>query len=205
MTPQNQHAHFDGAFWHDHWQERPQQRHQLRPNPYVSEETAGLKPGTALDAGCGTGAEALWLAEHGWQVTAVDISDTALDIARQLPHAQAAAIQWLCADLTRWQPERRWDLVITNYAHTPMPQLKFYARIADWVAPGGELLIVAHKSHDDGEHQHPSEATVTPEAIAQVFDGPQWKIETAKSQTRQMNPPKGPMLHDVIVRVHRKY
>ena len=206
MTPHNHHADFDQAFWHDHWQQRPEQHHQFEPNPYIREETAQLTPSTALDAGCGQGAEARWLAEHGWQVTAVDISDTALEIARQQPHTHASSIEWMCADLTTWEPDRQWDLVVTNYAHTPLPQLEFYTHIAQWVAPGGELLIVAHKAHDDAEHQHASEATVTSEDIAEIFAEPQWQLATARSHTRQMHSENhGLLLHDVIVRIHRKY
>lgn len=49
-----------------------------RPNPRLVREVASLAPGTALDLGCGQGADAIWLAGLGWQVTATDVSGTAL-------------------------------------------------------------------------------------------------------------------------------
>ena len=72
---------FDKDFWERHWQQGqaggPGSMGGNPPNPYLARETSGLTPGTALDAGCGGGAEAIWLASHGWHVTAADISSEA--------------------------------------------------------------------------------------------------------------------------------
>ncbi|WP_370121768.1 class I SAM-dependent methyltransferase [Arthrobacter sp. MW3 TE3886] len=111
------------------------------PNPHLVRETGGLAPGTALDAGCGTGAEATWLAARGWQVTGADISGAALAQAAERAEGQSAPgrVTWVEADLTSWAPGGRFDLVTTHYAHPAMPQLAFYERISHWVAPGGML------------------------------------------------------------------
>lgn len=133
-------------------------RSDLPANPYLVREVAGLTPGTALDAGCGAGAEAVWLAARGWRVTAADISAQAL--ARAAGRAACAApettgrLEWVEADLAVWSPDRDFDLVTTHYAHPSIPQLDFYERIADWVAPGGTLLIVGHRQAGGHEHGH---------------------------------------------------
>ena len=187
------------------------------PNPYLERETSGLVPGTALDAGCGAGAEAIWLAAHGWQVTGADISAEALSLARQ--RASVAGIteqvRWVEADLSTWQPGSRFDLVTTHYAHPAMPQLDFYARIASWVAPGGTLLIVGHlDSHDtapddhgpeDHGHGHrpPAEASVSAAAITARLDDGAWDVVTAEEQHREIPGHEGP-LHDVVVRATRR-
>ena len=103
-------------------------------------------PGTALDAGCGEGAEAIWLAEQGWQVTAADISAEALARATERASASPAAarLAWVGPTSARRDPDDSFDLVTTHYAHPAMPQLAFYERIAAWVAPGGTLLVVGH-------------------------------------------------------------
>ena len=44
------------------------------PNTALIEEVGDLHPGSALDVGCGEGADSVWLAQHGWQVTALDVS-----------------------------------------------------------------------------------------------------------------------------------
>ena len=67
-------------------------------------------------------------------------------------------VEWVEADLSVWEPGTRFDLVTTHYAHPAMPQLEFYDRIAEWVAPGGTLLIVGHlHTHGatDGQPREP--------------------------------------------------
>jgi len=143
---------FDKQYWEQIWQgERAGAMAAGEPNPHLVREIGELTPGTALDAGCGAGAEAIWLAGRGWEVTGVDIAADAL--ARAAERAQAAGlgerVQWVQADLSRWTPEERYDLVTTHYAHPAMPQLEFYDRIASWVAPGGTLLVVGHLHPDN--------------------------------------------------------
>ena len=125
---------FDRDYWEQHWHDRPDAESASTtdaaplsaPNPYVPRETADLRAGRALDAGCGTGAEAVWLAEHGWTVTGADISASAL--AQAAARAAAASVTenvtWVEADLTTWEPPEQFDLVTTNYAHPTIPQLE---------------------------------------------------------------------------------
>ncbi len=203
-------AEFDRRYWEDHWEPAAASVRRLPANPYLPAETMRLPIGTALDAGCGVGAEALWLAENGWQVTAADISTKALAAARARA-AEAgidAEIEWVEADLARWEPGRTWDLVVTNYAHADIGQLAFYERLSSWVSPGGTLLIVGHlhthHEEDRGAHDHPESATATLDTITHLFRGPHWRIETGYENTRTV-PPGGHAAHlrDVIVRAHR--
>lgn len=85
------------------WNARYQSRSRMfsgLPNPTLIAETADLSPGHALEIGCGEGADALWLAEHGWHVTATDIAPTALRHAAQTPSGAAHRVAWVEADLT---------------------------------------------------------------------------------------------------------
>ena len=79
----------DGRYWEEHWQSLGEDAIGEVANPYVVAETSGLGCGTALDAGCGAGAEAVWLAEQGWDVTGADISPAALAKARRRAEASA--------------------------------------------------------------------------------------------------------------------
>ncbi len=207
---------FEKDYWERHWEEShgatPAGPGVSEPNPYLVSETAGLAPGTALDAGCGVGAEAIWLAQQGWQVTAADISASALAQAS----AQAAKasvtdrVAWIEADLTVWEPTDRFDLVTTHYAHPTISQLAFYDRVSGWVASGGTLLIVGHLHHSDpdlaaGDWQPPEKATATVADITGLLDPVTWRIETADERTRTFpghGERKAP-LHDVIVRATR--
>jgi SAM-dependent methyltransferase len=173
------------------------------PNPYLSREISGLTPGTALDAGCGGGAEAIWLASHGWRVTAADISSEALALAaeRAATSGNPEGLQWVEADLSVWSPKAQFDLVMTHYAHPAMPQLEFYDRIAGWVAPRGTLLIVGHlHTPDSTGHGHPAEVSATPAAITARMDDTEWEIVTAEEHVRTLTGKGGRALHDVVVR-----
>ncbi|MEU6564774.1 class I SAM-dependent methyltransferase [Nocardia nova] len=118
------------------------------PNPLLVRETSGLRPGRALDLGCGEGADAVWLAGQGWQVVGVDISATAL--TRAAAHAGQAGV----ADRVTWErhelgigfPEGRFDLVNAQFLQSPvaLDQDGVLRRAAAAVAPGGTLLIVMH-------------------------------------------------------------
>jgi SAM-dependent methyltransferase len=203
-------AEFDRRYWEDHWEPESASVQRLSVNPYLPAETMRLHIGTALDAGCGVGTEALWLAEHGWQVTAADISTTALATAQTRADDAGidAPIEWVEADLARWEPGRTWDLVVTNYAHADIGQLAFYHRLSSWVSPGGTLLIVGHRhGHQDNErgaHDHPEAAMATLDTITHLFRRPHWRIETGYENTRTVHPGGHAVrLHDVIVRAHR--
>lgn len=202
-------AEFDRDYWEKHWgPARSRNAHPLPVNPYLPTETAHLRPGTALDAGCGTGSEAIWLAEHGWQVTAADISRTAVETARARATTADAGlpIDWVEVDLSRWEPGRTWDLVVTNYAHPAIGQLPFYRRIAAWVAPGGTLLIVGHLPAEQPSHRHahPENASATSEAVTGLFDAQGWRIDTAFEHTRTVHHDGAEVqLRDVIVRARR--
>ncbi|EME19169.1 type 11 methyltransferase [Rhodococcus triatomae BKS 15-14] len=115
-------------------------------------------------------------------------------------------IHWKETDLSRWEPEQAWDLVVTNYAHAEIGQLPLYRRISSWVVLGGTLLIVGHlHDHQHGDHHgHPQSASATVEAITNMFDSPEWQIDAAYENTRTVHPGGTPVqLRDVIVRTQR--
>lgn len=211
---------FDNEYWDQIWQgDRAESMGTSPPNPHLMQEVGDLEPGTALDAGCGAGAEAIWLAARGWQVTAADIATAALERAaeRAVVSGVARRVQWVQADLSVWDPDTRYDLVATHYAHPAIPQLEFYDRIASWVAPGGTLLIVGHLRHDaagDDGHAHPHghdgdeppvSASADAAAITARLDPAAWEVVTARESNRTLSGHVGNevTLHDVVVRATR--
>jgi SAM-dependent methyltransferase len=212
---------FDADYWEDHWRGvGARDGHRQAPaNPYLATGTEGLVPGTALDAGCGEGAEAIWLAEHGWRVTAADISTEVLARATERAASSPAAdrIDWRRADLGTWEPVGAFDLVTTHYAHPAMPQLAFYERIAAWVAPGGTLLVVGHlqdparaegghghgHGHGAADDQPPAHASVTAASVVGCLDPDAWEVVSAEERSRTIEGRDAP-LHDVVVRARRR-
>ncbi|MEC3974801.1 class I SAM-dependent methyltransferase [Amycolatopsis sp. H20-H5] len=197
---------FDRPYWEKHWQQAHRGEPATGTNPYLARETSGLTPGTALDAGCGEGGEARWLASRGWDVTAADISTEVL--ARAAGADVSKKVQWVQADLTVWAPVAPFDLVVTHYAHPSMSQLAFYDRVSRWVAPRGTLLIVGHlpAAGSTGHgHRSPAEASVTSAAITAGLDTGGWTIVTAEEHVRTLTAPDGRSvpLHDVVVRATR--
>ncbi|QIX27585.1 class I SAM-dependent methyltransferase [Nocardioides sp. JQ2195] len=222
---------FDKDYWDQIWTgDRATAMSSSDPNPHLVEQVGDLTPGTAIDAGCGAGAEAIWLASQGWKVTGADVAQAALALAedRAVEAGVEGQVDWVRADLSTSEPPVRYDLVTTHYAHPEMSQLDFYDRIASWVAPGGTLLIVGHLHHDSpgspaqahdhghghghgGEHGHdssqpPAEASATAATITDRLDTAVWSIDTAEESQRTMAGPNGRQttIHDVVVRASRR-
>jgi SAM-dependent methyltransferase len=187
---------FDREFWDERWRdvlrEHAAQIAQRAPNAYVTDTAGDLAPGRALDAGCGNGTEALWLAARGWNVTAVDFSPAALDHGREtaavLGADIAARIAWIEGDLARWTPDARaYDFVSSIYVHVAGSVEEMVARLARGVAPGGTLLAVGNLPIDP-ETGAPSPAAgqqqVTVEPAVAALDRSEWDIVIAEDRPR---------------------
>jgi 2-polyprenyl-3-methyl-5-hydroxy-6-metoxy-1,4-benzoquinol methylase len=75
------------------------------PNRFLVDEVANLPPGRALDLGAGEGRNAIWLAERGWRVTAVEFADAAVERGRCIAAERGVEVEWVCSDLLEWIPE----------------------------------------------------------------------------------------------------
>lgn len=170
------------------------------PNPQLVSEAASLEPGDALDAGCGEGADAVWLAEHGWRVTAVDISTVALERgaahARQLGSDVAERITWQQVDLLNWEPRpQTYDLVSAQFIQMPaLQRAALVERLAAGVATGGTLLIVGHSTTDmetTAHRPHSPELFFTADEIASLLDPTLWRVAVKEVRQREQRDPDG--------------
>jgi SAM-dependent methyltransferase len=116
------------------------------PNRFLVAEVTDLAPGRALDVACGAGRNAVWLAQRGWRVTAVDFSEVGLAMARALAATSGVEVEWIEADVVTWTPPpRAYDLVCVLYLQLPAGERRtVLARAVDAVRPGGSLLVVGH-------------------------------------------------------------
>ncbi|MBU4334974.1 MAG: class I SAM-dependent methyltransferase [Actinobacteria bacterium] len=196
------------------WDERYGSREPVwsgRANGTLVAQVSGLTPGRALEAAAGEGADAIWLAEHGWQVTALDFS--AVGLARAAAAAAERglgdAIRWVHADLLDWTPdEPPYDLVTSHYLHLPSePRGRIYATIAAAVAPGGRLLVVGHHPSDLelGVNRPPDpDRFFTAEQLAADL-GTGWIVEQALAAPRPATHPEGHevTIHDTVLLARR--
>ncbi len=197
------------------WEERYRSVHAVwskRPNSVLLDEAADLEPGTAVDVGCGEGADAIWLAERGWRVTAVDWSETALqrgaDEAASRGEDVAARISWQTADVTTWTPDGSYDLVTCAFLHIPHDDRStLFDRLADAVAPGGSLLIFGHHPSERETHRggRPAELFFSPEEVVGGLDASSWEVLTAEGRTREAQDHEGnpTVLTDTVVRARK--
>jgi SAM-dependent methyltransferase len=187
---------FDRDSWERRWakamRENPEMLASRPPNAYLLAEIGDLRPGLALDAGCGHGSEAIWLATSGWRVTAVDFSATALDYGRSTAQKIGAdvaeRIEWVEGDLGNWTPPRgRFDLVSCLYVHVAGSVVEMVTRLATGVAVGGTLLLVGHLPTDPATGQ-PSPAAgqvqVSVDEAVQALDPDEWQIVLAEERAR---------------------
>ena len=193
------------------WDERYSSRDQLfsgAPNGVLVTEVADLPAGQALDVGCGEGADALWLARRGWQVTAVDISQVALRRAAAAGTDVAGRVAWTRADLTATRPPASaFDLVSVQYF--PLPHQPDHAALRGLLAavvPGGTLLFVGHDLADLPERLDNGVVPrdyYQPAEIATFLDG-NWKILVDETRRRHAPAPAGTHhTHDTVLRAQR--
>jgi len=193
------------------WDERYASAEQVwsgRPNGALVAEVAGLRPGRALDVGCGEGADVVWLAQQGWDVTGLDVSQVALDRAAMHARQAGASVGWVHADLVQAQlPAGAFDLVSAQYPallRTPGDDAERALLAA--VAPGGTLLVVHHADIDPEEAKargfDPADYVGPADVAALLDDG--WRVEVDEKRSRDITGGAGAHhTHDLVLRARR--
>lgn len=199
------------------WEERYASESRVwsgRANTVLVEVCGDLLPGRALDLGCGEGGDAIWLAQHGWQVTAVDIASTAIERGRAAAQAAGVAddaIEWVAQDLADWSAADDYDLVSAFFLQSPitLPREQILRRAAAAVAPGGRLLVVSHAAappwaRELHKHHHEFPTPAQDLAALELPTG-EWDVLAAEVRQRAATGPDGraAQLDDTVVLVRR--
>ncbi|MGE5273069.1 MAG: class I SAM-dependent methyltransferase [Verrucomicrobiota bacterium] len=174
------------------------------PNRFLVAEALSLPPGRALDLACGSGRNAVWLAQQGWSVVGADFSDVALEQARGLAAERGVDVEWLEADLREWKPPpRAFDLVVLLYLQLPGEELRpIVRRAAESVGAGGTMLVIGHHSDNLASGSGgPKDARVlfTPEDVAGQLGG--LVVEKAEAVLRPVEGDRDAI--DALVRARR--
>lgn len=219
-TVPTMHRHEDGdrpsgvaaqaAEWDARYSERDGPRWSGRPNGRLVAEVAHANPGGALDVGCGEGADAIWLAQRGWTVTAIDISELALSRARQAAELAGAAVEWVCGDALQTPfPARSFDLLSMQYPALPKAAGEAAVRtLLDTVRPGGLLLAVYHDL-DEEHREHMKSRGIDPADYVGADDlapllSEHFTVELHTVEPRIDPPPDTPHVADVILRARHR-
>jgi len=150
---------------------------KITPDDWLIEQASDLKPGRALELACGLGHNAIWLAQHGWHVDAVDISAVGLAHAETLSQSCGATVHWIASDLDEFMPAAdTYDLVLVfRY----LDRRRLPSMIQQAVRPHGRLIYETFtKSHIDRPDSHMKNPAfaLNPGELPQLF--PQFKVMT---------------------------
>ena len=171
------------------------------------------RAGRGARLGAGEGADAIWLAERGWTVTAVDVSPTALSRhrqrAEQLGTDLPGRITWIHADLTIWEPPiSAFDLVTAQFLHLPADEREqLFERAANAVASGSTLLIVGHHPSDVhagvGRPDWPELYFTAENLVATLGAG--WTVAASDTRARTLTGSDGTpaTVHDTVLVARR--
>ena len=183
------------------WEERYASVERLwsgRPNDWLPELATDWEPGTALEIGCGEGADVLWLAERGWQVIGLDLSATA--IGRLTGQAErlgvASRVTGRVHDAGDGLPAGPFDLVTSFYVHGghepgSLDLMALLSDAAARVAPGGHLLTAVHAVNPPWHTHHARTYTAAEllEGLAEATAG--WEVVVGEERDRQATGPDG--------------
>ena len=165
------------------------------PNVFVEQHCRDLPVGRAIDLAAGEGRNAIWLAELGWDSTAVDYSVVAIDKARRIAERRGVVLSTDVADLGSYEPTPGgYDLVVVAYLQLVDAELSpILRKAAAAVAPGGTLVLVSHDlsnlEHGYGGPQHPDVLTTPAQVVAAIGDT--LEVERAEVAERRVHTDDG--------------
>jgi SAM-dependent methyltransferase len=157
----------------NHWEKRysgdgyePNRHPSALLNKWLGERS----PGTALDLASGTGRNALYLAEQGYDVTAIEISPLAVNLAEQAARKQGLKIKWIVADLDDYVIQEQYDLIIISFFYV---NKNMVLPIINALKKGGLLLYENHMlspfSAEEETRKH--RFHLRPGELRQLFQG----------------------------------
>lgn len=187
------------------WEDRYTEADRIwsgRVNATTAAMVGALARGTVLEIGCGEGADAVWLAEHGWTVTAVDVSPTAIARGQAAARERGLDIDFRAIDAVGSLPDSAYGLVVSSFLHSwevDFPRIQILRDAAARVAPGGRMLVVSHAAAPPWAPEHaahlPSMRSPAEELELLAFDPDEWVVERVELRPRAVQDPEGNPAH----------
>lgn len=130
-----------GSFWNARYGAEPTVYGE-GPNVFFAQQLAQLTPGRILLPGDGEGRNAVHAAVQGWAARSFDASPVGVEKAKAMAAKRGVTIEAEVGDCHHWAPDERFEAIGLCYLHLP-PALRagFHPRVADWLKPGGTLIV----------------------------------------------------------------
>ena len=145
----------DQQEWNEYYQNTDEV--WAEPDSDLIAEVEQIPAGRALDLGAGEGVNSLWLAEQGWQVTAIDFAPAAVTKIERVACQRDLPIRAQAADILKYQADIEYDLVVICYIHLPPDKRsQLLANAVSALAPNGTLLFIGFPNDNafGGDHEH---------------------------------------------------
>lgn len=152
--------HGSAAWWDSFYTDRDRDVPFFRDAPEESlvawhgEGLLPIGPGTrVLELGCGPGRNAIWFAQQGATVDALDLSGTAVSWAQERASSAGVDVRFVCADMFDWSAEETYDVVFDSgcFHHLPPHRRIGYRRLVEsWLRDGGSFGLTCFAAAGDG-------------------------------------------------------
>ena len=155
----------------NHWEERyagDGREPKRNPSALLTEWLRDHEPGKALDLACGTGRNALYLAEKGGDVTAIDVSPRAISLAAALAREKGLRINWIAADLDNYAIQGQHDLIVVSFFTVSKSMV---SAVINALKQGGILLSENHLLSPSGDEAHKHRFHLKPGELKELFNG----------------------------------
>ena len=131
--------------WNERYN-RPEYVFGTEPNAFLNSVVKTIPSGRVLSIGEGEGRNAVFVAEEGYDVTAVDLSPKGLEKAKKLADTHGVQLKTVVADLTLFDfGKDSWDGIISIFCHLP-PDVRpiIHQKIKTGLKPGGVFIVEAY-------------------------------------------------------------
>lgn len=178
MEPPKQ-VHDESKFWNDRYN-TDEFAYGTEPNEFFKSTLETIKPGSILLPAEGEGRNAVYAAQLGWDVDAIDFSESGKEKALQLAYQNGVSINYEIADITRFEARKQYDAIAFIFMHlAPRERKETFERYLAFLKPGGKLIVeIFNKRQLGNPSGGPQNAAwlVNKEELAELCNGIQIEL-----------------------------
>ena len=155
------------------------------------------KPGKALDIGCGSGIDSIFLAKQGWEVTSLDFMQEALEMTRKRAAEAGVTLEFVQADVTSWSRSEPFDIILDAGVLHNMKPVRYPAyreRILSWLTQDGDFLLHHHEKRHALDWRPIGPRRVSPANIRKFFAPELTQKDYTRRVTNGVPLPVGPSI-----------